>query len=195
MEGVRVRSGHRRHRVRATSHGDNIVSIWLYAHMQRATRRTPAGEAVTGLILEVFRLNGRLLAAGDRLVAPLGLSSARWQVLGAVAMAPHPGPVPHLARAMGLSRQNVRRIADDLAAAGLLRFARNPHHRRAKLVLLTERGREVFAAARRLQAPWADGLGDDLDPGEVRAALDTLRALRARLDGAEGSDGEDDVDA
>jgi DNA-binding MarR family transcriptional regulator len=116
-------------------------------------------------------------------------------VLGAVAMAPHPGPVPHLARAMGLSRQNVRRIADDLAAAGLLRFAPNPHHRRAKLVLLTERGREVFAAARRLQAPWADGLGDGLDPGEVRAALDTLRALRARLDGAEGSDGEDDVDA
>jgi DNA-binding MarR family transcriptional regulator len=163
--------------------------------MERVVHHTPSGEAVTDLILEVFRLNGRLLAAGDRLVAPLGLTSARWQVLGAVAMAPHPGPVPHLARAMGLSRQNVRRIADDLAAAGLLRFAPNPHHRRAKLVLLTERGREVFAAARRLQAPWADGLGDGLDPGEVRAALDTLRALRARLDGAEGSDGEDDVDA
>ncbi len=159
--------------------------------MQRATRRTPSGEAVTGLILEVFRLNGRLLAAGDRLVAPLGLTSARWQVLGAVAMAPHPGPVPHLARAMGLSRQNVRRIADDLAAAGVLRFAPNPHHRRAKLVLLTDRGREVFAAARRLQAPWADGLGDGLDPGAGRAALDTLRALRARLEGPEGGDDDD----
>src|SRR3712207_8740714 len=158
MKGVRVPSAHRRHRERATSHVDNIMSIRLYAHMQRATRRAPAGEAVTGLILEVFRLNGRLLAAGDRLVAPLGLTSARWQVLGAVAMAPHPGPVPHLARAMGLSRQNVRRIADDLAAAGLLRFAPNPHHRRAKLVLLTDKGREVFQAASRLQAPWAGGL-------------------------------------
>ncbi len=58
-------------------------------------------------------------------------------------------------------------------------------------MLLTDRGREVFAAARRLQAPWADGLGDGLDPGAVRAALDTLRALRARLEGAEGGDDDD----
>ncbi|MEM7211572.1 MAG: MarR family transcriptional regulator, partial [Pseudomonadota bacterium] len=44
---------------------------------------TEAGEAVTALILDVFRLNGRLLLAGDRLVSELGLTSARWQILGA----------------------------------------------------------------------------------------------------------------
>ena len=75
---------------------------------------------------------------------------------------------------------------DPPVAAGLLRFAPNPHHRRAKFVVLTVRGREVFRAASRAQAPWADGLGDGLDPDAVRAALDTLRALRARLEGAEG---------
>jgi hypothetical protein len=39
---------------------------------------------ITDLILETFRLNGELLTAGDRLVADLSLTSARWQVLGAV---------------------------------------------------------------------------------------------------------------
>ena len=48
------------------------------------TKRTPAGDALTGLILDLFRLNNLLLTAGDRLVAGLGLTSARWQILGAI---------------------------------------------------------------------------------------------------------------
>ena len=68
-------------------------------------RRDVTGPAVTALILEVFRLNGRLLAAGDRLVAKLGLTSARWQVLGAIALSPSAEPVARLARNMGLHRQ------------------------------------------------------------------------------------------
>ena len=91
--------------------------------------------AITELILETFRLNGRLLAAGDALVRDLGLTSARWQVLGAVAMSPVPLPVSHIARNMGLSRQGVQRVADELEARGIVRFAPNPHHRRARLVL------------------------------------------------------------
>jgi hypothetical protein len=38
---------------------------------------TPAGKTFTDLVLEVFRLNGRLLAAGERLTKPHGLTSAR----------------------------------------------------------------------------------------------------------------------
>src|SRR5262249_27541551 len=107
---------------------------------------TGAGAEVTELILDVFRLNGRLLAAGDRLVADLGLTSARWQVLGAVALAATPGPVAHLARSMGLTRQGVQRIVNALAAQGLLQFEPNPHHRRAPLVTLTEEGRQAYQA-------------------------------------------------
>ena len=33
---------------------------------------TPEGASLTELILEVFKLNGRLLGAGDQLVASLG---------------------------------------------------------------------------------------------------------------------------
>ena len=47
-------------------------------------KRTPAGDALTDLILDLFRLNSLILTAGDRLVARLGLTSARWQILGAI---------------------------------------------------------------------------------------------------------------
>jgi len=46
------------------------------------------------------------LSAGDRLVAGLGLTSARWQILDAIASAEHPQPVAWLARDMGANRQN-----------------------------------------------------------------------------------------
>jgi hypothetical protein len=61
-------------------------------------------DAVSDLSVEVFRLNGELLAAGDALVAELGLTSARWQVLGAIALSPAPLPIAHVARNMGLRR-------------------------------------------------------------------------------------------
>jgi DNA-binding MarR family transcriptional regulator len=145
-------------------------------------KRTPAGEAVTELVLETFRLNGRLLAAGDRLVAELGLTSARWQVLGAVAMADRPGPIAHVARAMGLTRQNVRRILGELAEEGLVAFAPNPNHRRAPLVVLTEAGRARFAEASARQRPWAEALARGLDAEAIRAALAITRTLRQRLE-------------
>src|SRR5262245_32231600 len=118
-------------------------------------RRASSSETITSLIIEVFRLNGCLLEAGDSLVGDVGLTSARWQVLGAVAAAAAPLPVAHIARNMGLTRQAVQRLANDLERDGLIRFAPNPHHERAKLVVLTDAGKRAFATAMRRQGPWA----------------------------------------
>lgn len=150
-----------------------------------------AGALTTSLFLETFRLNGRLLASGDRLVADLGLTSARWQVLGAVAMAERPMPVPHIARQMGLSRQNVQRIVNDLEEAGYVSFAPNPHHKRAKLVVLTDKGRETYEAAHRIQVPWANGLGSAVNPEDIQTALRVLQSLRAALDDETSAVSED----
>jgi DNA-binding MarR family transcriptional regulator len=145
-------------------------------------QRTPAGEAVTDLILEVFRLNGRLLVAGDRLVSRLGLTSARWQVLGAIALAERPEPVAWIARSMGLNRQGVQRIVNELAAEGHVALEPNPHHRRASLVVLTEQGRKAFAAADRMQSPWVNALAKGLGAEDIAAAKRTIAALRRRLE-------------
>ncbi len=58
-------------------------------------------RAYVGLVIEVFRLNGDQLAIGNALGADLGLTSARWQVLGAISLSPVPLPVAHIARNMG----------------------------------------------------------------------------------------------
>lgn len=147
-------------------------------------------DAVTDLILETFRLNGRLLAAGDALVRDLDLTSARWQVLGAATMAAEPIPVAHIARNMGLSRQNVQRIVNELEAQGIVRLAPNPHHQRAKLVVPTDLGRARYAAATARQAPWAGALAEGLAPEAIEAATAVLRVLRHRLEQGQGGDGE-----
>src|ERR1700761_4307453 len=118
----------------------------------RNTLRTPAGTALTDLALELFSLSNHMLTAGDRLVAELGLTSARWQVLGTIAAAERPQSVSWLARDMSANRQNLQRIVNDLAEQGLVMFEANPHHRRAQLVVLTEKGKQKFDAAMRLQA-------------------------------------------
>src|SRR5258708_12387763 len=119
----------------------------------KKTKRTPAGEGMTSLMLDLFRLSSRLVTVGDRLVAGLGLTSARWQILGAVTYAERPQPVAWLARDLGANRQNVQRIVNDLHKEGLVTFEVNPHPRRAQLVTLTWKGRRTFKPPLELPAP------------------------------------------
>jgi DNA-binding MarR family transcriptional regulator len=148
-------------------------------------KRTPAGEALSDLMLDLFRLNSLLLTAGDRLVARLGLTSARWQILGAIVAAESPQPVAWLARNLGANRQNVQRIVNDLHGEGLVAFAPNPHHRRAQLVVLTDKGQHAFDAAMRLQAPWINGLAEGLAVKDVQTVQRVIVALREKLESKE----------
>ena len=137
---------------------------------------------MTDLVLAVFRLNGRLLLAGDKLVAGLGLTSARWQVLGAIAIAQSPQPVAWLARSMGLNRQGVQRIVNEMRDEGLIELHPNPHHRRAHLVVLTKRGEDVFAAASRIQTPWANALARQLNLEDLATTRRIVTTLSERLE-------------
>lgn len=152
--------------------------------MKNNDKRTPSGMAVSELIVAVFRLNGRLLVAGDRLVESLGLTSARWQVLGAIAFSSIPEPVARLARTMGLNRQGVQRIVGELVADGFVELKDNPHHRSAKLVVMTAKGIRAYDAALRLQAPWVNMLGEDFDPKSIKETCRVLDGLRQRLEQA-----------
>ena len=143
---------------------------------------TQEGEAVTSLILDVFRLNGRLLVAGDRLVAELGLTSARWQVLGAIAYAERPESVAWHARTMGLHRQGIQRIANELEAEGVVEFQPNPHHKRAHLVTLTSKGQKLFEAALAIQIPWVNALAHGLKSKDIAAARCVVEQLKTRLE-------------
>lgn len=153
----------------------------MYIDMQsRLSHRET--DALTQLILEVFRLNGSLIAAGDRLVADLGLTSARWQVLGAIALSPTSEPVARLARSMGLHRQGVQRIVNELVEEDIVTLDDNPHHRRAKLVRLTKKGEALYRAAKRRQKPWARKLEKAVGLKATVSARVVLKAVRDRLE-------------
>jgi DNA-binding MarR family transcriptional regulator len=150
--------------------------------------RASVGNSLTELMLDLFRLNSLLLTAGDRLVAGLGLTSARWQILGAIVDAERPQPVSWLARDLGANRQNVQRIVNDLHGEGLVAFETNPHHRRAQLVVLTDKGRRVFDDAMALQAPWVDSLSEGLSIKDLQAMHRVVAALRDKLESDDGSE-------
>jgi DNA-binding MarR family transcriptional regulator len=144
---------------------------------------------MTGVILSTFRANGHLLEEGDRLGAEEGLTSARWQVLGAITVADRPLTVPQIARRMGLTRQSVHATVKRLVRDGLLELAPNADHRRSPLVGLTGRGRERYEAIDRRQATWVSRIGLGMDVSDLETARRVLDELSGRLESEGATDG------
>ncbi|PCK88954.1 MarR family transcriptional regulator [Rhizobium sophoriradicis] len=148
--------------------------------------RTVEGDAFSAFAITALRLAGHLSAAGDRLAKPAGQTSARWQVLAAARRGDM--SAAQIARALGLARQGVQRLADVLAGEGLIAYADNPEHQRAKLVRLTDEGAELLGVIEVAQAGWADGLGAAFTSAELDAARAVMARVMAMLesDGASG---------
>ena len=142
--------------------------------------QTKAARAFTELVLETFRFNGRLLVSGDRLAKPLGLTSSRWQVLGAINEKPL--TVSQIARKMGLARQNVQRLADALHEDAIVEYTLNPDHQRAKLVCLTDKGRVATKKLDEIQAQWAERIASGTSASDIHLLLDLMTKLRSRLE-------------
>jgi DNA-binding MarR family transcriptional regulator len=142
---------------------------------------SPNATLLTEIVLLVFRVNGRLLSAGDRLVGDLGLTSARWQMLGAVALSDHPRTAPLLAARMGMTRQAAQKQLDLLMEDGLVAAEANPGHARSPLYVLTRKGTSVYAATERLQAAWANRIAGSLAIRDLEIAKQLLDNLSNRL--------------
>jgi len=141
--------------------------------------RTPAGDAFSALVIRIFQLNGRLGAAGDALARPAGQSTARWQVLASIEDAPR--TVADIARALGLARQSVQRVADLLVAEGLAAYEDNPGHRRAKLLRLAPSGGAVLARIQTGQREWADRIGQQVGRADLERATAVLDRVAKAL--------------
>jgi DNA-binding MarR family transcriptional regulator len=144
--------------------------------------RTPEGDAATDVVLETFRASGLLLAAGNRLAAQEGLTAARWQVLGAVALAGRPLTVPQIARRMGLTRQAVQASVNRLLGEALVETGENLDHRRSPLIRLTELGKQKYAALDRRQIRWINELSAGLEISDLANAARLLHDLCGRLE-------------
>jgi DNA-binding MarR family transcriptional regulator len=143
--------------------------------------RTASGDAATRVILATFRANGLLVAAGDELAAGEGLTSARWQVLGALAGPPL--TVPQVARRMGLTRQSVHATVSRLQANGLVELVPNADHQRSALVRLTDTGRARVQAMAGRQVTWVSRLAEGLSATDLETTGRVLTELCRRLEG------------
>ena len=134
-------------------------------------------EKLTAVTLAVFRLNGLLIEWGNRFCQPHGLTSARWQVMGALALAPQAPTIPQIAAAMGVTRQGVLKQMNLLAEEGLVEPLPNPLHKRSPRYALTKKGQ---AAYQTLDQRWREhvrGLAGGVSAADLDGALHVLSAL------------------
>jgi DNA-binding MarR family transcriptional regulator len=145
--------------------------------------RTAAGDALTDLIIAVFQLDGRLMGIAQRLARAGGLTATEWRVLGGVLDEPH--SVAEIGRLMGMTRQGVQRVADQLVDRGLAGYRPNPAHRRAKLLACTQAGHWAIRQIALVQRPWADQAAAKIGATELQKALTTIGRIVATLEAEE----------
>lgn len=151
-------------------------------------RRSPEGAVMTDIILGIFRVNGRLLRAGDRMARDIGLTSARWQVLGAIEA--RPKTVAQIARDYELTRQGILWVVQAMVKEGLVELVKNPDHRRAKLVRMTQMGLDSWNTIAERQLVWGEELAEHFELAELKAGLSIVERLGAVLKPTNESDEE-----
>jgi DNA-binding MarR family transcriptional regulator len=147
---------------------------------KRPPRPDRRADAMVELFVAIADAFFKLRAFGQRVGAMTSWGGGSWGLMRSLALG-GPQTVPQLARARPVARQRIQRIVDELAAAGLVELADNPHHRRSKLVRLTSRGEARYAEVTQRLREAAARLTVGLPPAEVETARRTLAALSARL--------------
>ncbi len=110
------------------------------------------------LYSELFDAAGIGRRAGEEIAALEGQTQARWQTMWTIDAAGGALTVPQIARRLGVSRQNVQRVTNDLVDAELAELAANPDHRTSPLVQLTTTGEGTLAAINAAAAASHDGI-------------------------------------
>ncbi len=142
--------------------------------------RTPQGEALFELILELLPTFFRLRAAGRRFGAVTAWGGGSWGLVRSLRL-DGPQTVPQLARSRPVARQRMQKLADELAGQGLVEFIANPAHRRSSLVRLTAKGMRWHDTVTSRLLAALDGLAEGLAVRDLKSAAETLAELRRRL--------------
>jgi DNA-binding MarR family transcriptional regulator len=142
---------------------------------KKNTSRTKAEKQVPLLVADIYELAGRLREHGEAIAATVGQTQARWQVLSAASGRPQ--TVPQIARVLGVTRQNVQRIADLLVAEHAVEYRDNPDHRASPHLILTKNGRTALERITQAAAGYHAVLTQKLSALEVASLQRGLRRL------------------
>jgi DNA-binding MarR family transcriptional regulator len=134
------------------------------------------GEAIADLMLEVAQFFFRIRAVGQRTGLITSWGGGAFGFLRSLALL-GPLTVPQIAEMRPTSRQRMQRLADELAAEGLVEFVDNPKHRRSKLVQLTPKGDARYGELSARFLGIASMMGVGLGEVDIRRATETVRWL------------------
>jgi DNA-binding MarR family transcriptional regulator len=141
---------------------------------------TPKGRIYRGILDELFRLRASMIESAEDVAKHAGLTTARWQILGAVE--DQPATVAHVARRLGLTRQAVQETADAMAREDLVTFGDNPDHKRARLMAPTDKARSALAYLRPRQIQFANLMGAPHSLEQLQTTLTVLQQSRAAIE-------------
>jgi DNA-binding MarR family transcriptional regulator len=152
-------------------------------HRTEVRRRTGAGpivdskaEALAELMLEVAQCFFRIRALGQKTGLITSWGGGAFGFLRSVALL-GPLTVPQIAQMRPTSRQRMQRLADELAAEGLVKFIDNPKHRRSKLVQLTPKGGARYRELNDRLLSIASTMVVALSEADIRKTTEIVRQL------------------
>ena len=130
------------------------------------------------LWLRLLKLTGSIEAElRRRLRDQHGTTLPRFDVMAALARHPEGLKMSELSTFLRVSNGNVTGIVDRLADEGLVVRVQVPGDRRASLVRLTQKGKEVFAKQALAHETWINELLEDFTPEEARMFSDRFDAV------------------
>ena len=152
-------------------------------HRTATASRTAAGpivdsraEAITELMLDVAQCFFRIRALGQKTRLITSWGGGAFGFMRSLALL-GPLTVPRIARMRPTSRQRMQRLADELAAEGLVKFIDNPKHRRSKLVQLTAKGDARYRELNVRLLAIASTMGVALSESDIRKTTEIVRHL------------------
>jgi len=154
-------------------------------------RKAPArvasgkGEAIADLVLEVAQFFFRMRAIGQKTGLITNWGAGTIGFLRSLAVI-GPLTVPQIAQMRPTSRQRMQRLADELAADGLVEFIDNPRHRRSKLLRLTRKGEARYRELSARFLAIAATMGADVSEADIRKTAETVRRLSEEVKGRAG---------
>lgn len=131
------------------------------------------------LVADIYEAAGALRKSGEAVAKTEGQTQARWQLLSVISG--DATSVPRAARRLGVSRQGVQRIANNLVDDGLAQWRPNPDHRSSPLLTLTDAGRRALVAITDRASAAQRSLTADVEADDIRTARKVLQRLTAAV--------------
>ncbi|MEA5627986.1 MarR family winged helix-turn-helix transcriptional regulator [Nostoc sp. UHCC 0251] len=147
---------------------------------KQTVNRTPAGQAIENLIVEIVATFFLLRAEGMQIGVVSSSGEGYWSVLRLLKVN-GAQTVPQLARYRYVPRQSVQKLANEMLADGVIELVNNPAHKRSKLLRLTPKGEAVFQELSDRIAALSETLAKQRDTAQLENAVSVIKHLHEQL--------------